>query len=227
MEKLLPTNCRPLQLDHSSEDFASEWSKCINNKASDLTKILEMMEPAFDYWEHLFLKREDKSDILYVTLCKLLSPKPNEAIEKIKIWLNWIEANSDLKSEFVYIFIERVRKFKFAPTKAAPVMLEFVVAKDFKYGIYHHIRGILRLINRDAFFSASLETDLEILVFEEPPDFLLLRKIDMNTTNWQSYLFSLLKKGYSSIKRSEFTNIHRRTLYNEEQKLWEHLKQLL
>jgi len=227
MEDPLPTNCRPLNLNHSSEEFSQEWRNCILDASSDLTCIIDMMEPAFLHWGKVFLKKEHEPDMLYTTLCKLLSSEKAKAEEKITLWLDWVDKNSTLEDEFKFIFIERVRKFKYIPEQATPIMVEFIVAKDFKYGIYHQIRSVTRLLKRDALFSANFENDFEISVFEEPADILLLKTIEINTNNWQSYLFSLLKRGYTSIKRSEFTKIHRKTLYNEETKLWEHLKLLL
>jgi hypothetical protein len=96
-------------------------------------------------------------------------------------------------------------------------MIEYVVSKDYKLGLHHHIRAINRLKMRDAlYYSEQLEDDdftIEVIF----PDFFLIKKIQSN--DWNSYLFHLISEGYSTIERSELTKLHRRNLYKEEQKL--------
>ena len=104
-------------------------------------------------------------------------------------------------------------------------MVEYIVAKDFKLGLYHHIRYILRLVERDAIYHAETEQNILILTYTEMPDWLFLKKINIDFNKWQSYLFYMIKEGYTSIQRSELTKIHRRNLYKEEQKIWQSLKQ--
>ena len=99
--------------------------------------------------------------------------------------------------------------------------------KDLKLGIYHHMRYILRLLKREALYHADIDNTFEIPMLTETPDFLLLNKIDIGLNKWQSYLFHMIREGYTSVQRSELTKIHRRNLYNEEQKIWHLIKQTL
>ena len=228
MYKMLPTNTRPLKLKHSSEEFTQEWIRCIQDKTSDLSKIITMMRPVFKHWGQLLSAGTAKDDIGHTTLCRLLSPSSQEeALSKIKLWLQWIKANSDITSELQYIFLERMRKFRYTPTLASPIMVEYLIAKDFKLGIYHHIRYTLRLLAREALYHSEMEANLEIPTDGSQIDWLLLKNIETELTTWQSYLLFMIKQGYSSIKRSELTKIHRRNLHNEEKKIWHLIKQTL
>ena len=223
MYKHLPTSTRPLPLAVSSKTFTDEWLLCIGDYQKDLTSLLLMMEPVFIYWEKQLTREIIEDDINFLTLCKLISKEPEEALAKIKRWRSWVKSNSDIKSELQYIFIERVRKLRYKPTFAQPLMVEYIVAKDFKLGLYHHIRYILRLVDRDAIYNVE-EREFDIAVTFDLPDYLLLQNIGLNI--WQSYLFHLIKQGYNSITRSVLTKLHRRNLYNEERKIWLRLKQM-
>lgn len=227
MYKKLPTNTRPLALEMPSKEFVKIWTSCIEDKKSDLTELLKAMNPVFDRWVKLFTSELHEDDINYLTLCKLISPDSDEAKKSLSIWLQYIEVNSDLKSELQYIFIERMRKFRYIPTLASNKMIEYIIAKDFKLGIHHHVRYILRLVSREALYHADIDTTIEIGISEEVPDYFLLKRINLDLTQWQSYLFFMIQQGYSSVKRSELTRIHRRNLYNEEQKIWHLIKQTL
>ena len=222
MYKKVSTSTRPLPLKINSEEFAKEWLKCVSNKSADLSSLLEMMHPVFDTWKKQILFKENIDEINFTTLCRLLSSKPNKALEKIDLWANWVENNSSIINELQYIFLERIRKFKYKPTSAKPIMVEYIVARDFKLGIYHHMRKILRLINRDAIYNLEDKYDFEIAITFKTPDYLLLKNIGL--TPWQSYLFYLLKQGYSSTARSKLTKLHRRNLHKEEKQIWLLLK---
>ena len=135
MYKTLPTNRRPLPLKVESSIFVNTWKACIADKQSDLTYVLCMMEPVFVHWERLLKARDLKEDINFLTLCRMLDPDPSVALNKIKKWVAWAESSSSVKEELIYIFIERMRKFKYSPSSASDRMVEYVVAKDFKRGL--------------------------------------------------------------------------------------------
>jgi len=227
MYKTLPTNIRSLALEVSAEEFSEEWIRCIKDKQSDLSKILSMMEPVFARWEDLFYLDIEKNDISYLTLLRLLAPNLEESKEFVDLWLEWIRVNSDIRSELQYIFIERMRKFRFTPKLASPKMMEYIVARDLKLAIYHHIRDTVRLLRREAMYHSDIGENLEIPVEDIVPDFFLLDKVKMGLNKWQSYLFFMIREGYTSVKRSELTKIHRRDLYKEEKKIWHLIKQTL
>ena len=223
MYKLLQKNTRPLPLGIPSEDFSEEWKKCIGDPNSDLTFLFELMDPVFTHWSNFLSRKTLENDINFNTLCRLLSEDADEALKMIDDWINWIEQNSSsLEDELKYIFLERTRKIRYEPTLARPVMVEYIVAKDFKLGIYHRIRSICRYIKRDAFFYLD-PSDFEIATTFKMKDFLLIKNLDLNA--WQSYLLYLLKEGYTSVERSNLTKTHRRNLYNEEKEIWQLLNQ--
>ena len=223
MYKTLPTNRRPLPLKVESSIFANTWKACIADKQSDLTYVLCMMEPVFVHWEKLLKAKDLKEDINFLTLCRMLDPDPSVALSKIKKWVAWAESSSSVKEELIYIFIERMRKFKYTPSNASDRMVEYVVAKDFKRGLHHHVRAINRLKARDALFYSETFDENDFGINTVFPDFYVLNIIKSNT--WNSYLFHLISEGYSTVERSELTKLHRRNLYKEEKKLCQLAKQ--
>ena len=181
-----------------------------------------MMEPVFDRWEHFLLRKNYDIDINFLTLCRMLSADPDLALSKIDNWIEWAQSSSSIKEELQLIFLERVRKIKYTPDIASDKMVEYVVARDFKRALHHHIRAINRLRYRDCLFHADIFDEIEIEAYTEEVDFWVLDRIKSN--KWNSYLFHLISEGYTSVQRSELTKIHRRTLYNEEKKLCQLLK---
>ena len=222
MYKTFPTNRRPLPLEVDSSSFVSVWKACAKNKNSNLTALMQMMEPVFDRWEHFLLRKNYDIDINFLTLCRMLSADPDLALSKIDNWIEWAQSSSSIKEELQLIFLERVRKIKYTPDIASDKMVEYVVARDFKRALHHHIRAINRLRYRDCLFHADIFDEIEIEAYTEEVDFWVLDRIKSN--KWNSYLFHLISEGYTSVQRSELTKIHRRTLYNEEKKLCQLLK---
>ena len=217
MYKTLPTNRRSLPLKVSSSIFANAWKICVTNKQSDLTDILDMMKPVFAHWEKLLTRQAIEDDINFLTMCRMLDPDPQKALFKIKQWVMWAENTSSIEEELCLIFIERIRRIRYIPSLASDKMIEYVVSKDYKLGLHHHIRAINRLKMRDAlYYSEQLEDD-DFTIEVTFPDFFLIKKIQSN--DWNSYLFHLISEGYSTIERSELTKLHRRNLYKEEQKI--------
>ena len=225
MYKTLPKNIRSLPLTVDGRVFSKEWLKCIDEPESDLTKLIDMMKPVFIHWENKLLLLDLSDDINYLTLCKLISIDLEEALSHINTWIEWAQNTSSIREELEYIFIQRMRKFKYKPALARPAMIEYIVARDFKLGIHHHMRSINRLVNRDALFSAEGLENNDIIDEVDFPDFFLLDTIKQN--NWDSYLFHLIKNGYTSTERSQIVKIHRRNLFKEEQQIWHLLKQKL
>ena len=227
MYKKLPKNVRSLNLKVKPSVFKEEWIKCASDKKSNLTSLLKIMDPVFDNWVAQLTNKDISDDINFITLCQLISPNPSEALQMIKKWVEIIEETSSLKDEICYIFIERIRKIRYIPTLANAKMIEYIVAKDLKHGIYHHIRYTLRLSERDAWYNVVDLPDFDIGVEYIMTDCLLMDNLKLKLTNWQSYLFHMISEGYSSVKRSTMTKIHRRNLYKEEKIIWDSLKQML
>lgn len=225
MYKTLPQNCRSLPLHVDGGEFSKEWLRCISDKESDLTELIEMMQPVFQHWKRKLLSIDMKDDINYLTLCRLLSPDSDKALKLIKNWIDWAEINSTIIEELEYLFVIRTRKFKYKPALARSSMIEYIVARDFKHGLYHHIRFANRLKERDALYHSESIENIEIAVEFDTPDYFLLDAIKNN--EWDSYLFHLISQGYTSVERSTLTKIHRRNLYKEEKEIWDLAKQKL
>ena len=82
MYKKLPKNVRSLDLEVDSKTFKEEWIKCASDKKSDLTTLLEMMDPVFAKWEAQLTNKDIEEDINFITLCQLISANPAEAVQK-------------------------------------------------------------------------------------------------------------------------------------------------
>lgn len=222
MYKTFPTNRRPLPLKVDSSSFVSVWKSCAKDKRSDLTQLIQMMDPVFDRWEEFLLRENHDIDINFLTLCRMLSSDPDTALEKIDKWIEWAQSSSSIKEELQLIFLERIRKIKYTPDMASDTMVEYVVARDFKRALHHHIRAINRLKFRDCLYHADIFDEIVVETYNDEVDIWILDKIKSN--KWNSYLFHLISEGYTSKQRSELTKIHRRTLYNEEKNLCHLLK---
>ena len=214
---------RPIPIDVETQTLIDEWKLCISDKQSDTTNLFKMLDPFFAHWERQ-LRRIDKVEhINYSTLCSLLSDNFDISLQKIAAWVKWVDSTSTIKNELAYIFLERIRKFKYYPNLARPIMVEYVIARDFKLALRHHIVGIWRRINRDAHHKAEYNVDLNLEVdytYSDPIVYKHLEKLD----TWQYYLLKLIIDQYSSKERSELTLIHRRNLYIEEKKIWDLVK---
>ena len=97
---------RPLPLEVESSYFAEVWKRCTKDKTSDLTELMQIMDPAFDKWEDFLVKRDLDIDINYLTLCRILSPDPELALKKIASWVEWADTSSSVKEELQLIFRE-------------------------------------------------------------------------------------------------------------------------
>lgn len=221
--ELLPTNVRPLQLDVSSEEFAAEWESCVKNRASDLTQLIQMMQPAFNYWIQLLKgKADSRHDINYVTLCNLLNKQePNKATSRIKAYVGF--RGTDLFWELQMLFIRRLRKMRFFPALARPIAIEYIVARYLKWDTWLDIKRVE---------ASNRHLEKATLYFNPPtiyePDYnkiVLSREIRDEFDDFQYYLYYLIMEGFNLAERTCILNYDRRNLYKEESKIWHHLKQ--
>lgn len=220
-EKLIKS--RPMPMDEETQNFIQEWKCCILDDNSNTNKLFLMLEPFFLHWEKQ-LKRQDKIEhINYSTLCCLLSKENKNSLKMIECWLNWVEKTSTINSELSYIFLERIRKFKYYPTLAKPIMVEYVIARDFKLALKQQIVNVWRKVHRDAHLLADYDVDFDKEVDYSYLDPLVYKQLE-KFNNWQQYLLKLILDQYSSKDRSELTLIHRRNLYIEERKIWDLVK---
>ena len=214
---------RPMPINVDTQTFIDEWKYCILDNKSDTTKLFKMLDPFFKHWEKQ-LKREDAIEhINYTTLCSLLSDNIESSLDQISTWLSWVESTSTVRNELRYIFLERIRKFKYYPSLAKPIMVEYVVARDFKLALKKYIVSIWRKTKRDAHFIADYNVDLDLEFDYSYFDPLVNKQLE-KLNNWQQYLLKLIIEQYSSKDRSELTLIHRRNLHIEEKKIWDLVK---
>lgn len=226
MYKVLPTNTRPMQLEVTSEEFALEFKAVLSSPDSDISKLLEISQPHLDKWEEQLNGNIIEKDIGYITLCRLLSPGcSDKALEMVKCWVAWAKSSSSIKEELQYLFLQRIRKFRYHPSLARPVMVEYIVARDFKLGLRHFILYVYRKQARDALCRADRTDTIDISYTEEFPDYLLIDSMALN--KWQSYIFHLIVSGDTSINRAKLAHYKRRNLYREEQKIWQLLNKKL
>lgn len=222
--ELLPTNVRPLDLPIESKVLADEWLFCIDKKDSDLKKLLLMIRPALKIWAKYFLGIIDgREDINYVTLCKLLSSNMLEATQMIQNWVSWV-GKENLLSELEFIFIGQIRKIRYSPNLASPRMVEYIIARDLKTGIYNHIRKTNRLLKRDALHYCDDNTNFTTETFSPTEHDSLLRSRTEKLGQWGTYLAHLVQDGYTSVERAKLLHLDRRNLYREEEKIWHLLR---
>lgn len=210
---------RPMPLNVSTETFIGEWGRCIDDKASDTTELIKMLQPFVTHWESQLRNQTQAYHINYVTLCKLLSSDIDSSLSMIRAWLNWADNTSTVQNELTFLFLERVRKFKYYPTLAKPIMVEYVIARDFKLALRQYITSIWRKTNRDAHFQAEYDVDYDEEIVYDYSDSIIVR--DLKLDSWQNYLIDLILSNYSTVERSNLTLMHRRNLYTEENKIWD------
>jgi len=117
-----------MPMDVETIPFITEWKKCILDSSNDTTKLFVMLDPFLKHWERQLRRQDDIEHINYTTLCCLLAEDKINALESISNWISWVESTSTIKNELTYIFLERIRKFKYYPSLARPFMVEYIIA---------------------------------------------------------------------------------------------------
>lgn len=205
-------------LEVSSEQFTTEWRKCWENPAYSMNHLLQMATPFIDYWEKL-LYEPGEGDINYVSLCSLISTSHNEAISKIKRWIEYAEVTTTVREELTMIFVEHVRTANYYPTFASARNSEFVIARDFKLRIKLAIESS-RTEEVDYLHNAT--TLNELAVTDDHPDHLLIKNLGLD--RWESYLLLWLKSGRATFDIAQTIHVPTETLKREEKYLWDYLK---
>lgn len=215
-------NSRPMPMDTPTSVFVDEWKACIENASHDTTRLFTMLDPFIAHWKSQITAQTYDYHINYLTLCNLLSDDLDESLNMIRCWVDWAEKTSSVESELRYLLLERIRKFKYFPTQANPIMAEYVIGRDFKLALNHYIRDIWRKHNRDALLSAEHSIDFDAEYSYTYPDYIMWKNLNLDT--WQSYIIKLIIDEYSSKDRSDLTLVHRRNLYLQEKKIWDLIK---
>lgn len=210
----------------TSEEYAQEFKLAVASADSDITKLLEVSQPYLDQWEQQLTHVDTEKELNYIILCRLLSPKePEKALEMIAAWVKWAETSSSVKEELQYLFLQRIRRFKYSPTLARPVTIEYVIARDFKYGLHHFISYAYAKRQRDALDRAESTDTIELSYVPTIPDYLLMNNMKLN--RWQSYLFQLMLDRDTSTSRAKLSHYKRSNLFHEEKKIWQLLNKKL
>jgi len=205
-------------LEVTSEVWVTEWRRCWEDPESDLTYLLEISKPFIDYWNQQ-LTNPQEYDINLISLYRLLNNKFETSLELIKTWISEVSDNGNTNAELTYLFIEHVRSANYFPTKAQPLIAEYVIVSDFKrrikYGILKVNQSYHRNNNAQLIPSKQYHTDTY-------PDWFLIN--NLNLDKWQQYLLKLIETGKTTLDMARITHIPRETFYYEEKKLWHLLK---
>jgi hypothetical protein len=225
MFKTLPKTQKPFPLTLDSEKFAASYIVAHKDKTSDLTEVIKLVMPALKHWDDCLKNNNYSSDINMLTLCRLLSNKPAKAITMIRNWVVETNKVSSTIDELIFLFIKRARKIKYLPRAKAPVMIEYVVARDLKLALKEEIKKSWIKTTCRLGYSAKNNLQLEEKMYDKLPDYYALNII--RESFWLYYLCTLIYQGYTSIERSNLTQIKRQNLYREEKQLWQLLKSKL
>jgi len=204
--KKINPNKKNLPATIDSNLFKSLWVQALEDKQSDLTNLLSLLEPFFQKLIQQFLTFKNL-DFTFVSLCQYISPDPKQAITKIN---NWIENSDSIYSDIVFCFIKRTRAIKKIPTKGRPLMVEYYFITDFKYELSKYIK------------KQKYNTTNNIK--QEYSEI----KLNINfENNWQEYLYNLYMQGYNNSEISQLTKLSRKTIIKEGKKLCQCLKHKL
>lgn len=218
---ILPTNQRPIPtLEVTSKEFTKEWEACWEDQKRDLTHLMSIATPLVDHWEALLTNSEYPRDIGFVSLCSLIDhTNINSALQIIKRWVHWAKQMTSVREELEMLFIEHIRRARYYPRLARPVMAEYVIARDFKSRLASKI-----MLRRHPDFEHGTHPPNTILcIVPEYPDYLLLKTLGLS--KWKSYLLKMMKERYSVLELSRLNRIPRETQYYEEKEIWDYLKQ--
>lgn len=225
MLRTLPKNQKPLSNDTDTSALVAEWKNVCLDKKSDLTTIYQIVRPALLHWESILKSGNYIEDINIYTLLKLLSSDIKRGLKILKTWVTEIERTSSILDELTFVFIERIRNVKYIPRANSDIIIEYVIARDLKFGLKDHILSFWATYRRN---NPSIKTDIEVEdleYYDKLPDYYIIDTIKKDY--WLYYLCSLIYEGYTSIQRSELTHIKRQNLYREEKELWQLLKSKL
>jgi hypothetical protein len=217
---ILPTNQRPIPtLKVTSKEFTREWEACWKDQSRDITYLTSIATPLIDHWEALLTKPEYPRDIGFISLCALLdNTNMDSALQIVSSWVHWAEQLTSVREELEILFIEHIRKARYYPRLARPVMAEYVIARDFKSRLVSKIK----LHRHPDFEHDTHSPDTILCIVPEYPDYLMLKNLGLS--NWESYLLKMMKERYSVLEISKLNRIPRETQYYEEKEIWDYLK---
>lgn len=204
--KKINPNKKNLPSSIDSELFKKLWIEALEDKDSDVTELLKLLDPFFQKLIDQILTFR-QLDFNFVSLCQYISPDPTQAATKIK---NWVKNSDSIYSDMIYCFMKRLRAVKKIPKNGRPLMVEYYFITDFKYELSKFIKKQKYNINNPIKQEYS-EVKLNI-TFDN---------------NWQKYLYNLYMQGYNNSEISQLTKISRKTIIKEGKKLCQCLKHKL
>lgn len=220
--RTLPRNVRPMPLAVSSEEFSEAWKLARQSHDSDLGEVMRMLEPFLQHWEAMLLGRV-APDINYLTLCRLMDPgSPRGALRRVKSWVFATLQLSSVLCELRLLAVSRIRKLRYDPVQASPIMLEYVVARDFKLALSDMIYDSKTKF-QEALYSLE-RVDLEALIVDPvEPDFFFIDRIELSP--WEFYLILLNSRGIQLYRLGSYIHQPRDKTIEEMNSLWRKLEQ--
>ena len=226
------TDIEPIIINIKYEKFLKYLIEYNKGKHHRIDSLIESLDVTIKYWAHLIENHLYYEDFTIYSLCKFLNSddRPIGPIkEKLEIYLDYNKRNDiSVESDITLLFCEFFAKktlYKNAQYEK-PFKLFFHIAMEMKYLMFNYIRKILQLCKRDLYFhKESLYFDHQDEFYEDSHDIIyLLNQID-NISPWYSYLFKLIKEGFSIRERCELLYLTPNELHKEENLIWQLLKQ--
>jgi len=231
IEKKFATNKEPITSTKSFEYTLDLLQRYSDGEIYLNEKILECFNHNLIYWAKLLEANNFYEDFLIYSVCRFLDKdnKPVGTVEsKLSIYKMIIkEQEVSIYDDLVLLFLEFLHKrtiFERGEYKSER-NLYFHIAMEMKYAIFIHIRKIVSLYFRESSYHLdSLETN-PINSYEENFELkIFLDKIN-EFSNYEKYLFMLIADGYTAEDRCKLLYLTRRQLANEENIIWQYLRQ--
>lgn len=198
----IPKRNLPDSID--SKSFKKVWIAALQDKKSDLTELMLLLNPFLEYvLQELYFK---KDSFFLLSLLSLIDEDLSKSLKKLNLFLK----TKDTREEIILCIISRCRQLKKIPARAKPYMVEYYFVLDFKY-------AFSKLIKKQKYI--FLEEDTLSHFYS---DIFYLDKSFMDP--WQKYLYYMYGCGYNTTEISQLTNLSRKTLIKDKEKLCQCLK---
>lgn len=214
--RVFPVNQRSLPLKVTSKVFIDEWRECLKDKKRSLNTLWQMLTPAFDHWEAMFLGNA-KKDIGYASMYMSLKSR-NRGYDVLENWIEQTTLISSIRDELQTVWLLTIKRMRYFPWLAKPKMAEYVIARQFIFRMQDHIDGN----SKRRIETVPLESKHDVESYEDShPDYLLLKNSKLS--DWELYLLTLTIEGLAVLDIANTCHIPRETFYYEEKKIWKKL----
>lgn len=188
----------------NSKQFKKVWVAALQDKKSDLTELISLLNPFLEYVLKELYSKNDSFFLL--SLLSLIDKDLNKSLKKLNFFLK----TKDVREEIIFCIISRCRHLKKIPKRAKPLMAEYYFVLDFKY-------ALSKLIKKQKHF--FLEENNTTQYYS---DIFYFDKSFMDP--WQKYLYYMYGWGYNTTEISQLTKLSRKTLIKDKEKLCQCLK---